>query len=252
MGEFKAGIWFSLISLYFMLFIVLVSSSQSFGAEINATSSGSVVSGGDVPNVLQSVGQEETRCVLPRKAYAPDSTSYRVSPLSLKCENSAGGISESNCNEIAGCTWGSVNESTLTSIINFITFQSTANETCNGYINITSPEYGGEFVRNPLPNAFASSKTNVCNLPNVQDSPYYCGLLGCTIESRTVGLSGGTSFESVLSAGNLFSVVGNLITFNYDFGFESEALSLVLTLVFFYLPLILWVVSLYFAIPIIH
>jgi hypothetical protein len=215
MGEFKAGVWFALTTLYFFLFVGIATVATTFGSDVGAEYGSASFSGGDLVSFDSDSG---LYCDDPRYGYAPNGDYIRVGVTDYRCSASLGATQEDVCNALLGCTWENVTSG-------FWFFAST-DEGCTGTINASQ---------------YSLATANLCTT-NITSE---CQILGCTVYEPQQ--------ESDIPKSPLYflTVTADLFTFQYDFGFNNLT-DTFLTFMAVFLPLLLWIYSLYMMLPVIH
>jgi len=249
-GQLGAGIGLIVAVIYFFFFIMIVNSAENVvglgvSSDLVTIDLGAV----EFDAIIGS-----SFCANPRNYYNADTGEQSIYTNAetdrLFCEESAGVLSSSTCNDISGCNWTSVTSG-------FWFWTTTSEPSCIGDINSTT--YGIE-KNNPFfgrPRIVSHNNTgywesftpfddpSVCTHPNVIQNKTLCNMFSCQWELVTAD----TSFNSV---GSVYSTISEVFTFRYDFGFTNQTLSLLMNFIFIVLPLLLLIVSLYFMLPVVH
>jgi len=221
MGKFTSGIWFILVTLYFIFFIGTVSVVNLFAYEEGINFNDGTITNGSLTGLNVN---PEFFCDTPRYTYSADgSNQFKINPSSSNCRDTAGVVSEDICERIVGCSWEEVTSG-------FWFFSSTS-ETCVGTINAT--HYG------------KTNQNNFCTANNVSGNLTNCILMFCTwYETQPLQ-------SDITSPRQLINLIGELFTFRYNFGFDGF-LNIFITILFIFIPLLIWLLSLYFLLPFIH
>jgi hypothetical protein len=255
MGEYESGKTIVWLSVYFVALIFALSVLQAGFTAMDLEYS-FVTS--DDETLLESLTVTGERCVDPRYYTTDDGTREEINTYNentAECQWTDGRISESSCEKIAGCTW---NDATTT----FFFF--TRDASCDGIVNLTNYS------------SFTTQETNYFKLPSsvhdpdtiyivggntpqfqsklgdyvtqdiceLGESKQACAVLGCTWTDIS-------DSESDFSIGTILAITGGLFTFDVTFTDEAWT-NLLLTLLLFYIPLLWYIVSIYFALPFLH
>jgi hypothetical protein len=173
------------------------------------------ISDGDISSLT---GQSVFQCDTPRYAIRGDGSVYITRENNLDCRSSYGANNDKLCNQINGCTWENVTSG-------FWFFADTT-ETCNGDINL---------------NFYDSENDGLCKGLTSND----CFILGCTYYETNPYTS------DISSPKEIMGLIFQLFTFRYDFGF-SGLLNIIISIFFMFIPLLIWIMSLYFMLPFAH
>src|SRR6056297_1702685 len=224
-GSFNAGVWFIGVMIYFVFFILIVHGTTSLDEE---------TADSDLVEIeLEGVNFDTligtNYCTSPRFGYNAQTgelTEYnRRNRDKLFCEESPGALSQSECNDIAGCSWENVTTG-------FWFWESTESASCIGDINateydieMTDPLIGRPRVKSHNNTGIYGTYTpfsdpNVCEHPEVLYNKTLCDLFVCTWESATPD----ATFNSV---GSIYSTVGDVFTFRHDFGFSNSTFAFI-------------------------
>jgi len=251
-GEFKASTWFIAIAIYYIFFILAVYSAENIS--LGASTQGLTNTSLDSINLQGTIGTYY--CDNPRFYYnanTGEKLEYSNAENDrLFCEQSEGVFSSSACNSINGCTWtnstgGFWNWWTGTEVENL----------CLGDINASS--YGIEIADGFIGRPRVASHDNTgswstytpfsdpspCNHPNVQYNKTLCNMFSCSWEKISAD-------TTLTGAGDIYSTIGQLFTFSYDFGFENQGINYLVTFLFVILPLLILLLAIYFMAPVIH
>lgn len=163
-------------------------------------------------------GDVEIFCSDPRYRYLPNGEYTETYEDNDQCSVSTGAFSSSVCNAIQGCTWSNVTEG-------FWFFSSTS-EACTGDINLTY---------------YDAADDGLCTGLNTSS----CQLLGCTLYEYD------PLNAEISSPKEIMGTVAELFTFRYDFGFTG-LLNTLLSIFLVFIPLLIWILSLYFMLPFLH
>lgn len=224
LGEFNAGKNLLLVTIYFILLITIFNSIAGFSDEystaLNSTASA-------------DINFEETFfCDEPRVEFYVSSDgsieSRRTYDNNIDCQATLGVYSENLCNGYAGCTWE--NETFF--------FFTTDTQTCKGVINTTYYNNG------TLP----PTGTSICDLANVADNQDNCNRFGCTWYRHS------PISTNIENSGSIVSMLIGLTTFSYDFNLDDNVgvLEIFITLMFFTIPAIYFLICVYFLTPFAH
>ena len=220
MGQFQAGQWFIIITIYFVLFIGVVTAVANFSAENNLNFDDGTTATGSI-NGLSA--QTEYFCDADRYAWTPSGESYKISASNSDCSLTAGILKADVCNAINGCSWQNVTTG-------FWFFSSTT-ETCTGTLNDT---YFGK-----------NSSNNYCNAPASYNNLTQCIYLGCSwYETNPLQ-------NEINSPKEFIGLIADIFTFRYDFGFDG-LLNTLITIFLVFIPLFIWLIALYYMTPFIH
>jgi len=235
MGESRAGSWVALLVVYFAIFIFTVHAVASSQIAImnttNLNASNSLLLG------LDATGGT---CDVPRL----EPTAYSNSNRLLTCKYLVDVnlvYDNASCSSYNGCTW-----ETKTAWWDINGIFQTSVETCTGNINATYYN-----ANNPVDTAFSGSAiagfySNVCNgLSNLSQSGSMCQSFGCTW--ATMGIDGSVNS---LQVNSFWDTIKALFTFQTDIGLDSY--NWIFNLFFFWIPLILLIIALYFCLPFLH
>jgi len=249
-GQAVAGVWFVAIAIYFIFFILGVYSAENIA---NGTSN-TTLTNSDIDSINFNNIIGTTICENPRYYYNPDTAEESIYNNAqndrLFCEESVGIFSQTSCESIAGCTWENVTSG-------WWIFSSTDDATCMGDINASA--YGIDvndgFIGRPRvaphnnTGVWATytpfSDASVCTHPNVENNKTLCDLFSCSWTT----ISAETGFNS---AGDIYSTIGDIFTFRYDFGLSNNGVKFFLNFFFVVLPLLILIISIYFMLPVIH
>lgn len=239
-GEFQAGVWFSVLVVYFIFFILVVNSANNIDPTLQGDSNATI-------DESRYISISSYECTEPRYKYNPETletTEMRNSELrSIDCEESIGTKSADDCNSISGCNWENVTTG-------FWFWKSTEYASCLGHINVsaygmdTSSTFSGDVLA-PHDNTGTLRTASPCNHPNVIENRSNCDLFSCSWER----IDNTAAFENPT---DIYATVGEVFTFRYDFGFSDSTVSFILNFIFILLPLLALSVSLYFLIPFFH
>lgn len=240
-GEFNAGVWLVGIVIYFIFFILTTNGVSQLYAESgeNITISSS--------NLDFSSFAGGNYCNNPRYAYNPETLEqyeYKTTQYDfLNCEESIGVKSESICSNINGCSWDNVTSG-------FWFWTTTEEASCIGNINAsyygieTTTEITGEVVK-AHNNTATFGIVSICNHPNVIQNKTLCSTFGCTWDTLKID-------NTYTSTSSVIDTVKDLFSFRYSFGFDDDTANNILNVIFFYIPLLMLIVSIYFMLPIVH
>jgi hypothetical protein len=221
MGSFNAGVWFIVVSLYFILFIAVVSSVQTFSQETGIEFTDGTTANGSIDSLTLS---SQPFCDTPRVRYGSDgSSSFQINPNEDDCSLTNGILNQQVCEGLVGCSWQNITTG--------FWFFSDTKETCIGTLNAS---YYGKDDTN-----------NFCTAPVVSSNATICIRMGClmyTTEPLTYDIT---------SPKQLFLLVTDLFSFRYDFGFD-DLLNILLTIILIFIPLLIWLMALYYMIPFFH
>lgn len=261
MGQFESGKWILYLSAYFLFLILGLSVLQiafdKTGLDYSFTTVGDTGLFDDI--IKQTNGYY---CSSPRTFYNPASAEYEeigyFSQYSLNCKWSDGNADADRCTDIAGCTW--VEASTI-----FFLFTTSAY--CDGTINMSAyTPYTSQVTDIGKPkSSFHDPNTlyiidltetaqfinydgkisnQVCELATNENS---CNIMGC----QWVSIADDDSSSGEASLGTILDITGSLFTFQASFT-DDYFTDLALTILLFYLPLLAYLIAIYFALPFIH
>lgn len=169
-------------------------------------------------------------------------------PKHLECKYSAGVLSNESCQQISGCEW-EIDTTLWNTFLNFINLGEDPTETCTGHIDIegvsTPYDYlGGMRV---ISKHYNPAGDSICHHPEVYQNESMCNLLSCTWKDEqpiddidVEGLEPSTSL-----VGNVWTTIGDMISFKYDFGIENSAGNTIINFFMFHIPLIGAILSIY-------
>ena len=248
-GSFGATTFFILATIYFIFFIIVANASENLGSMSESDYVTVELDGIEFDALMGS-----SYCTNPRFKFDPqtgEKSEYGSAWVdSLKCEESAGVLSQSSCETITGCAWENVTGG-------WWFWETTESASCIGDINATS--YGVSQTTPVLGRSYVTGHTNTglwakytpfsdsspCEHPSVLKDIELCSTFSCTWEKVTPE----TTFNSVST---IYGTVGDIFTFRYDFGFESTGLTLLVNFLFIILPLLILILSVYYMIPLLH
>jgi hypothetical protein len=239
--------WVGLIILYFFIMIVIVTvvemSVTNLDGDITATD-------------LQSrCGNPRTLWNINGSIQVSDDTGLSSRErawigVSLTCKESVGVTAQSSCEQIEGCSWSSVSICPW-----YYSWCGETQNTCTGNINGSfygiSPEGTGIFSGNHYAGSGVGITTNAVDICEDFDlNVSSCLLLSCSwLGSEQLY---NIRQEEIKLNQNMWNVawnsVGQLITFRYDFGFDTYA-NWVTNFIIFYLPLLLLILAIYAIVP---
>lgn len=254
MGEFRSGVWIVGLSIYFIVLIfglsLLQTSLHSVGIDYSFTTS-------QDSSYLELLTTTDSICFDPRTYTTQDGETREFSPYqenSALCEWTSGSVSETICNSIAGCTWITndtsffffTRDAYCDGIIDLTNYSSYTNQTTNYFKSLSSTHANDTIyiVRGHIPQYALSDGTitqDICTLAQTESN---CAVLGCT-------WSDVDDKNQDVSLGSITRMTGSLFTFQATFT-NSYWFNLILTLLLFYIPLLMFVVALYFAVPFLH
>jgi hypothetical protein len=256
MGQYESGKTIIFLSIYFIALIFILSIVQ-----VALTSMGipySFVTSDDESQLLGFV-QQDSLCTHPRTFTTSDGSQETISQYqknSASCQWTDGSYDALACDSIVGCTWQNATTS-------FFFFEREAS--CEGSITLTNysqftnqttayfktPQSTHEndtiyIVRGHIPQYVSPQTQNVIqDICLLADSQTSCDMLGCTwVNTNQLQ-------PSELGIGVIWDIVSGLFTFNVTFTSEYWT-NLLLTLILFYIPLLMLIMALYFTLPFIH
>lgn len=240
-GDFQAGKWLVILVIYFMFFIFTANGVSNLYTESDVSELSVSDSNFDYSSLIG-----ENVCSNPRYYYDPtslDTYEYsNVNVRNLECDESIGVKSQTICESINGCVWENV-----TSGLWF--WETTEAASCLGKINAsyyginTSTIFKGEVVA-AHDNTPTFGAATPCNHPNVLENQSLCDIFSCTWQKVEIA-------DSYTSSSSVVDTVKELFTFRYDFGFSDNVNSIVI-FIFFIIPLIMIIVSIYYMLPFAH
>lgn len=229
-GSGSGAKWLLGLSIYFALFIIVVSLVTS-------------LQGGEYYSDIDKSG---SFCSNVRLDYYPysDETTERSTQLALRhldCSRSRGVLSQDICEEISGCSW----ESELTG---FWFWTSEKNATCIGSMDVSElgiltyqsafTEGGGYGVKAHNNTPSGRYYGSVCNHPNVLNNQTLCEYFSCIWEDyqpiNDINIDSGLSLSMGARA---WRTVKQLVTFQYDFGITGTG-GFIINLFLFWIPLL--------------
>lgn len=224
MGEFKSGVLALSLFIYLSAFIFGLAILDNF---TNTFEIESLTHNGEVSNFIDpsTLGS----CQLPRSAFNPVTGLWEdmnvITQHSTKCEYTTGNIDETGCNSIDGCSYQ----------LNTFLWFTTGTQGCVGLVNLTSLG-----VDAPAVNIYGE----VRNLHEYIDNQDTCELFGFTWTDAQENINS-INLEGILT------LIGDVFTFRISFS-ESTFLSILITFIAFYIPLIAFIIALYFMLPFLH
>lgn len=211
--------WFILLVFYFTFFVVITAVAD------NTTIDDYIV----VENEILVQGQ----CTPPRFAIFPDGQEDEITDKAFmrKCRlHTRGTFDETQCDIIPGCEYKE-------EVSRWYWFDQS--EGCYGQMDI--------FQLNNNQTVFFPQFTSMCELENVISDPEMCHAVGCTWDE--------TIEQGALviprTPTSLFRTVGDLFTFQYDFGFSGLA-NFLLIFILFYIPFLMILLCGYLLLPFLH
>jgi hypothetical protein len=238
--------WVGLIILYFFIMIVIVTV-----VEMSVTNADGDITASDL----------QSRCGEPRTLWKANGTVETSDDtelsntrrswirMSLNCDESVGVTDETVCNQIEGCSWETVSACSWWTQL----WCTGSTDTCTGNINGTyygmaesDSWFGGHYAIKE--DSAVVNDANVCTDYNL--SVTNCTLLSCSwLGSEQLYALKETEIKLSQNMWNVaWNSVGQLITFRYDFGFDTYA-NWVTNFIIFYLPLLLLILAIYAIVP---
>ena len=251
MGSETGAKWLIMLLLYFTVMTVIV----TLVSDITPTPI-STTGGYDLGSNTSAVG-----CSLPRTYYQLDipdggsdwyvAQSYANTPDEtghIQCENSKGQLSNTTCLAISGCDWEEEK---------VFWFFGTGDYSCVGVINetwintsdIETFHYIGYDLNYIVYDDGLNSTglwedrpvQGICGYDAVVDNQTRCEEMSCTwgITSHQIDYFTAQDIEVELGMGKkIWTVVKEMVTFKFDFGFENGTANFILNFLIFWLPLI--------------
>jgi len=233
-GSGTGAKWLMMILVYFALMTFIV-------GLVNMTMETDVGSEADTTG---------TYCGGPREIYEP----YNPDPLEqeeigwimekyysahIDCSKSAGILGQDVCEEIEGCEWGtssgwfgSLFGSSDDTCIGTFNHSFLENNTVNiGILGLGVAEY----------NLTDDEESNfICTHPDVYDNQTLCEEFSCTFKYReSISDFEGDDIRPRLGLlGSIWDVTKDMVSFQFDFGFDESSLNFILNFLLFWLPLI--------------
>lgn len=220
MGDFNAGLSALGLLVYFVLFSIIITSVNNGLATYGNDLIQSTNEGTDWG--LSTSGYE---CTSPRTYTTTSGELKEGKARSLACIRTEGMINPDVCDGLNGCTWRNSTSYFFGAI--------ETNAICSGQINETY------YNDNESLGLFQS----ICKLSDAQNNRSLCENIGCTFISITSG---------DISHSTIVNMIGSLFTFDVSYGFETQAVNNIITIIFIYIPLFFLIICIYFMIPIIH
>jgi hypothetical protein len=268
--------------IYFIMFSFIVSSvNNAFPNTLNSSQQNQKDYFNDIKNKLSTF--TFNYCDSPRYRYdLSESTPYELSSANnnnLRCDFTDGILNQQNCEAYDGCGWTSVQNTSGWSNFFCGWLQNCDNEyyTCQGFIlsdnyGIQSSGFGNSSRRvstyhfmdyynssenyNSLINYLGydnftvifghtadKTSTNICTHPNVILNETACDLFQCMWSEIT---SEDMSAKKIKNS--IISIAYKTFTFQYNFGFSNTGISLLLNLLFVFIPLLIFIIAIFYAI----
>lgn len=226
MGEFKAGALFVWLCVYFMVLISGLSIgefvSDKYDLDFSITTNGN--------ESLLEYNRTISQCNEPRiKPF--DGQQLNVFKDTTLCEYTTANVKLDTCDAVSGCT--------LTNNTVWFIFE-TDEQYCGGAVNLTD-EFGINETLFTIDGSFATTDVPLYSLLNTQEQCTFFGLTWTEDDN----------LKNDISMSVLFDVVGGMFTYQASFT-DDYWLDLILTTILFYLPFIILMVALYFALPFVH
>lgn len=250
MGDSGTGLkWIGIIVVYFILmtFIVTVIKMSVAGGEI--------ASDLDMSKVI--------RCDDPREVFYPYSTEHnstddmtspnaiREGVSSIDCSMSIGVLSSDTCSQIHGCSWESPTPSFWEQFMWWK--NTTVMPTCMGTFNTTYyslntttsvffPALNSKMaIAAHNYSSLVNGVGSICSSPSVINNNSRCELFSCSWGSNkriSDVMQEQIKFDNSIGS-NMWKTIGELVSFQFDFGIESDFINYFLNFFVFYLPLLL-------------
>lgn len=229
------------MSIYFTMLSFIVASGLNL--ELESQQNMVINDVGDGYQYIQQFGGE---CNIPRTYYDPRTLDTREVSSGrglqrIECENSPGVQSPDMCNAIQGCSWNTTSSGWW--------IWREEYDTCLGTINGSAYDIETEIVfgyeriqnhENSIPGRF----WNVCTHPEVIYNQSMCvDIFGCnwmTIEDK---------LEIQIQHTNVIRTFGNLLSFQYDWGFENQFIATLINFLLVVIPMLLVLIAIYSLIP---
>lgn len=225
MGEFQAGKWLMLLTIYFICLISSLSLSESFANEY------------DLDYNVSTTGDESLigslsfgKCQEPR-SYVKDGEIVELNTFedTLLCEFTKANVDLDVCNAVSGC-----------SIQNDSFLWWTSDNYCGGEVNLTG-EYNVSSELYESSSGFATTNVSLQNLLSTREQ---CEFFGFTWSTED-------NIDTEIGVEGITSVIGGLFTFRATFSTDYWW-NFILTTILFYIPFIALLLALYFALPFLH
>lgn len=212
MARDTAGKWIIGLVIYFvgLSFIMVGVGNISSQSIVNVTEQGAI----------DSLSSLQGYCDLPRFYTAQNGVQYQGFIHSQRCDKTIGFYDEIICNSISGCGWENVTTGAL--------WWKDTTQACKGRINVFELNNNVSFTTN-----IGLSK-KICSLAQAQTNQTLCYNLGCTYfnEMREI--------EGVKFLG----FIKDVFTLQVSFGFDNNLVNLLLSFIFVYFPMIIFIMSL--------
>lgn len=256
MGEYESGKTIGWLTAYFIALIFILSLLQAGFSAMNLEYSFTVSN----DETFIPVSNNGQTCSAPRQYLDTDGETYELTGNlagRTDCKFTAGSVDPDTCNGIDGCMWQDAST---------IFFIFTRDAYCSGDVNMTNYTYFEnieyDFFKSPTsthdPNTLyitagdtiqyydgdSLASRDMCGAINDRTS---CQLLSC----QWVDVSDLAVDTSSVGIGTVLDITGALFTFNATFT-DNYWTNLLITLILFYLPLIWYVIAIYFALPFLH
>ena len=237
---FSGGMLLITMTIYFTLLSFIVASALNL--QVEAFENTGTLDDVDGYEYISQFGGE---CSVPRSYYdAKTLNTYEVSGVRLprlNCVNSPGVTSPDMCNAIHGCSWDTTSSGWW--------LWKEEYDTCLGTINAT--EYGmemeyvlGNWRVAEHENSVAGKFWHMCNHPEViYDKETCTEVFACT------WLTIDDKINQQLQHTNVVRTFGNLLSFQYDWGFENPVLAGLMNFLLVVVPLLLVIIGIYSLIP---
>lgn len=237
---FQGGMLLIIMAIYFTMLSFIVASALNVQAE--SFQNTGVLDDIDGYSYIEQFGGE---CGTPRSFYDAktlDIYEVRGTRVSrLNCVNSPGVTSPDMCNAIEGCSWNTTSSGWW--------LWKEEYQTCLGVINATSYGLEMEFVLGNWrvaehENSESGKFWHPCNHPDVKYEKDICvDVFACswyTIEDK---------INQQIQHTNVIRTFGNLLSFQYDWGFENPIVAGLLNFLLVVIPLLLVIIGIYSLVP---
>jgi len=232
--------WFLVIFIYFavMTFTVGLIADVSDTSIITSqtTTLGTYC---DTPRV-NYIAYEESEIVDMESTMSPVWRNYYAS--NVDCERSLGVRSQTNCESLDGCTWEEELE-------NWWNPWSGA-ETCTGQMNFTFIESVGThyvfpagYAIDDFQNQYNETTNEICTNTEILYNETLCEKLSCDWREHTSSSEVAVGDAGLSSLGKVWKTVKEMATLRFDFGFDNAGLNAFLSLLVFWLPILILIIS---------
>jgi len=225
MGSFNSAKWLVILCLYFIVFISIVSTVDTTKTGIDGYID------------IDTLGSLEGECQRPRSIPEIEGFLVNIPETTLRCDRTRGAIDEDICNSLEGCDWNAT-----TKILWW-----GGEYTCQGELDFDYYDVEDEWDSyNQFIRTFKTQ--SVCDLSGVRNESEICWNLGCSwIDGEELT----TELSTNVSSKGIFSTLGALFSFRYDFGFDDKYNNIV-NMLLFWLPLLMLLLTIYYSLPLIH